>query len=242
MVGAKTTQQGNCSKYAENVPHSCKKDPTVVDLLPGTPYNQQIANCCKGGILSSLLQDLSNAASSFQLTVGEAGTDNKSVKVPRNFTLKAPGPGYTCGPAKIVKPTIFITPDGRRMTRALMTWNVTCTYIFTVPGSENSHLLCFFVIFLQQNYSSLPFMCLFGKWFQREAAKKMEENLKAGAEFLSSGEMLQMVAEGMSKNACGNMEVMHGKEVADAQLELMMDVREVLVQLVLFEEMQMLKY
>ncbi|MFW8292605.1 hypothetical protein ACOIC7_28970, partial [Klebsiella pneumoniae] len=23
----------------------CKKDPTVVDLLPGTPYNMQIANC-----------------------------------------------------------------------------------------------------------------------------------------------------------------------------------------------------
>lgn len=119
MVGAKTTEQGNCSKYKGSVPHSCKKDPTVVDLLPGTPYNRQIANCCKGGLLSSSLQDPSNSASSFQISVGEAGNDEKTVKVPRNFSLKAPGPGYTCGHAKIVKPTIFITADGRRMTRAM---------------------------------------------------------------------------------------------------------------------------
>jgi len=48
--------------------------------------------------------------------------------LPRNFTLRAPGPGYTCGPAKIVRPTQFITTDKRRVTQALMTWNVTCTY------------------------------------------------------------------------------------------------------------------
>ncbi|WOH09795.1 hypothetical protein DCAR_0729254 [Daucus carota subsp. sativus] len=128
MVGAQTTEQGNCSKYKDYVPHSCMKNPKVVDLLPGTPYNQQIANCCKGGLLSSLLQDPSNAASSFQLSVGESGSNNKTVRVPKNFTLEAPGPGYICGPAKIVKPTKFISADGRRMTRAMMTWNVTCTY------------------------------------------------------------------------------------------------------------------
>ncbi|KAK4409813.1 protein COBRA [Sesamum angolense] len=49
-------------------------------------------------------------------------------RVPKNFTLKAPGPGYTCGPAKIVKPTKYVTSDGRRVTQAMMTWNVTCTY------------------------------------------------------------------------------------------------------------------
>ncbi|CAN1311931.1 Protein COBRA [Linum perenne] len=86
MMGAQTTEQGDCSKYKGNVPHCCKKTPTVVDLLPGTPYNQQIANCCKGG------------------------------------------PGYTCGPAKVVRPTRFWTTDKRRVTQALMTWNVTCTY------------------------------------------------------------------------------------------------------------------
>ncbi|CAL9779838.1 unnamed protein product [Musa acuminata subsp. burmannicoides] len=128
MVGAQTTEQGDCSRFKGNTPHCCKKDPTVVDLLPGTPYNQQIANCCKGGVINSWVQDPANAASSFQVSVGAAGTTNKTVRVPKNFTLRAPGPGYTCGIAKIVKPTKFVTQDGRRTTQALMTWNVTCTY------------------------------------------------------------------------------------------------------------------
>lgn len=128
MMGGQATEQGDCSKFKGNVPHCCKKNPTVVDLLPGTPYNQQIANCCKGGVLSSWAQDPTNAVSSFQVSVGRAGTTNRTVKVPKNFTLNAPGPGYTCGPGKIVKPTQFITADKRRVTQALMTWNVTCTY------------------------------------------------------------------------------------------------------------------
>lgn len=119
MMGSQTTEQGDCSKFKAGIPHCCKKDPTVVDLLPGTPYNQQIANCCKGGILNSWAQDPSNAVSSFQISVGSAGTTNKTVKLPRNFTLRAPGPGYTCGPAKIVRPTQFITTDKRRVTQAL---------------------------------------------------------------------------------------------------------------------------
>ncbi|EOY03771.1 COBRA-like protein 1 precursor [Theobroma cacao] len=128
MMGGQTTEQGDCSRFKGNIPHCCKKDPTVVDLLPGTPYNQQIANCCKGGVLNSWVQDPAAAASSFQVSVGQAGTTNKTVRVPKNFTLKAPGPGYTCGPAKIVKPSRFVSPDKRRVTQALMTWNVTCTY------------------------------------------------------------------------------------------------------------------
>ncbi|XP_072956156.1 COBRA-like protein 3 [Typha angustifolia] len=128
MVGAQTTEQGDCSKFKGNIPHCCKRDPTIVDLLPGTPYNMQIANCCKGGVINSWVQDPANAASSFQVSVGLAGTTNKTVRVPKNFTLRAPGPGYTCGIAKIVKPTKFVTQDGRRTTQALMTWNVTCTY------------------------------------------------------------------------------------------------------------------
>ncbi|RWW72338.1 hypothetical protein BHE74_00019878 [Ensete ventricosum] len=128
MVGALATEQGDCSRFKGNTPYCCKKDPTVVDLLPGTPYNQQIANCCKGGVISSWVQDPANAASSFQVAVGAAGTTNKTVRVPKNFTLRAPGPGYTCGVAKIVKPTKFITQDGRRTTQALndtaMLWGV----------------------------------------------------------------------------------------------------------------------
>ncbi|KAI9117620.1 hypothetical protein K1719_011786 [Acacia pycnantha] len=55
--GRSTTEQGDCSRFKGNIPHCCKKDPTVVDLLPGTPYNQQIANCCRGGVLNSWAQD-----------------------------------------------------------------------------------------------------------------------------------------------------------------------------------------
>ncbi|XP_043715623.1 COBRA-like protein 1 isoform X1 [Telopea speciosissima] len=127
-MGGQATEQGDCSRFKATTPHCCKKDPTIVDLLPGTPYNQQIANCCKGGVINSWAQDPANAASSFQLSVGQAGTTNRTVRVPKNFTLKAPGPGYTCGPAKIVKPTRFVSADQRRATQALMTWNVTCTY------------------------------------------------------------------------------------------------------------------
>ncbi|MCD9639510.1 hypothetical protein HAX54_024092 [Datura stramonium] len=127
-VGGQATEQGDCSRFKGSIPHCCKRDPIIVDLLPGTPYNQQIANCCKGGVISSWVQDPDKAVSAFQLSVGQAGTSNKTVRLPKNFTLKAPGPGYTCGPAMKGKPTKFPTPDGRRFTQALMTWKVTCTY------------------------------------------------------------------------------------------------------------------
>ncbi|KAK8949523.1 COBRA-like protein 4 [Platanthera zijinensis] len=119
MVGAQTTEQGDCSKFKGNIPHCCDKSPTVVDLLPGVPYNQQIANCCKGGVVASWGQDPSAAVSAFQVSVGLAGTSNKTVKLPTNFTLLGPGPGYTCGPAKVVPSTTFLTPDRRRKTQAL---------------------------------------------------------------------------------------------------------------------------
>jgi hypothetical protein len=49
----------------------------------------------------------------------QSGTSNKTVKLPQNFTLRAPGPGYTCGPTKAVEPTKFVSQDGRRSTQAL---------------------------------------------------------------------------------------------------------------------------
>ncbi|XP_010937850.1 COBRA-like protein 1 [Elaeis guineensis] len=128
MVGAQTTEQGDCSKFKENIPHCCKKDPTVVDLLPETPFGLQIANCCKGGVMSSVVQDPGKAASSFQLSVGLAGTSIKTAKAPKNFTFRVPGPGYTCANTETVEPSKFVSKDGRRKTQALMTWKVTCTY------------------------------------------------------------------------------------------------------------------
>ncbi|PON82080.1 COBRA-like protein [Trema orientale] len=128
MLGGQATEQGDCSHYKGNIPHCCKRSPNIVDLLVGTPYNQQIANCCKGGVLSSWGQDPANAAASFQLSVGQAGTSTKTVTPPKNLTLKAPGPGYTCGPAQDVPASKFISADKRRVTQALKTWNFTCTY------------------------------------------------------------------------------------------------------------------
>ncbi|KAJ7530700.1 hypothetical protein O6H91_14G015600 [Diphasiastrum complanatum] len=128
MQGAEATMQGDCSKFHGDVPHCCKKDPTIVDLLPGVAYSAQSANCCRGGVLSSYVQDPLNSVASFQIVVGKAGTSNITVALPKNFTLTTPGPGYTCSPAKVVKPSLFPTPDGRRHTQALMTWNLTCTY------------------------------------------------------------------------------------------------------------------
>nr|AAM67179.1 phytochelatin synthetase-like protein [Arabidopsis thaliana] len=128
MVGGQATEQGDCSKFKGNIPHCCKKTPAIVDLLPGTPYNQQISNCCRGGVISAWAQDPATAISSFQISVGQSGTTNTTVRAPRNITLKAPGPGYTCGPAKLVKPSRFISADKRRKTQSLLTWNITCTY------------------------------------------------------------------------------------------------------------------
>ncbi|CAA7030873.1 unnamed protein product [Microthlaspi erraticum] len=122
MVGAQATEQGDCSMFKEFIPHSCVSKPTVADLLPKTPYNQQIANCCKGGVLKPGLE------SAFQLSVGNAGTSVKTARMPVNFMFMAPNQQYTCGPSKNVRPTRFITADKRRMTSALMTWNITCVF------------------------------------------------------------------------------------------------------------------
>ncbi|XP_074299720.1 protein COBRA isoform X2 [Silene latifolia] len=128
VVGAKATRQGDCSRFKRNIPHSCSKNPTIIDLKPDAPYNQRIANCCRGGVLSSWFGYRPHSVSAFQISVGNAGTTNRTVRMPKKFTFDAPGAVYTCGPSKIIRPTIFITADRRRMTQALMTWNVTCLY------------------------------------------------------------------------------------------------------------------
>lgn len=123
MIGAQVTNQGDCSKFKGNVPHSCKKNPTIIDLKPGTPYNQQIGDCCRGGVLDSWSgkDDSRRSKSAFQIAVGVSvtGTTNKTVKMPKMFIFKAPGGGYSCGPAKIVRPTRFYTADRRRVTQAI---------------------------------------------------------------------------------------------------------------------------
>lgn len=118
MVGAETREQGDCSKFTGNLPHCCKRTPEVIDLLPGVPYNQQTANCCRGGVLSSYMQDPKTSVASFQVIVGNTGNKNTTIKLPQNFTIMTPGPGYTCSSAKVVPKTKFLSPSGRRITEA----------------------------------------------------------------------------------------------------------------------------
>ncbi|KAF8404249.1 hypothetical protein HHK36_009131 [Tetracentron sinense] len=129
MVGAEATEQGNCSKFKGRVqlPHCCKRKPVIIDYLPGTPFNMQSPNCCKGGVLSSMTQDPTKYGSSFQLNVGLDPSDNTTdLIIPANFSLGLPG--YTCGEPRNVPPSRFSSDHGRRWTQALMTWNVTCSY------------------------------------------------------------------------------------------------------------------
>ncbi|KAL9353786.1 hypothetical protein Peur_051756 [Populus x canadensis] len=126
MQGAEATEQGNCTEFKEStLPHCCEKEPFIVDLLPGTNYNAQTQNCCKGGVLSSMKQDPSKYVATFQMAVGGSGTNSQFI-MPENFTLGVPG--YSCGGAVKVEASRYTTDGGRRWTQALATWNVTCMY------------------------------------------------------------------------------------------------------------------
>lgn len=117
MWGAEATEQGDCSAFkGGQLPHCCEKSPVIVDLLPGAPYNIQSQNCCKGGVLSSMIQDPSRYAATFQMSVGGGG-NYSDFTMPENFTLGLPG--YTCGDAHEVKPSRYPADSGRRWTQAL---------------------------------------------------------------------------------------------------------------------------
>ncbi|KAM5574415.1 COBRA-like protein 6 [Rosa sericea] len=139
MRGAEAVEQGDCSSFkasgAGQLPHCCMKRPVIMDLLPGTPYNMQYTNCCKGGVLSSMNQDPSKYLSAFQMSIGnflvnrpgsDSPFDKLNITMPTNFNLGIPG--YTCGDAFLVPPTRFSDDKGRRRKQTLETWNITCTY------------------------------------------------------------------------------------------------------------------
>lgn len=118
MWGAETTEQGDCSAIkGDTLPHCCLKEPVILDLLPGAPYNKQVANCCKGGVLTSLTQDPEKYVSSFEMIIASASNDGSGPRMPENFTLGIPG--YTCGVAVKVPPTKFHEDQGRRQTQAV---------------------------------------------------------------------------------------------------------------------------
>ncbi|VVB13671.1 unnamed protein product [Arabis nemorensis] len=101
IFGAETTEKGDCSRFKQNIPHSCVRNPRVVDLLPGVPFNQKIANCCKGGVLDS------ESATAFQISVGNAGT-----------TVMMPKQQYVCGPTRKVNAIVLCH----------LTWYVSCVF------------------------------------------------------------------------------------------------------------------
>ncbi|XP_031379945.1 protein COBRA-like isoform X2 [Punica granatum] len=53
MYGAFATQQGNCSNHMFQVPHSCKKDPVILDLTPEAAPENRTEGCCQSGLLSA---------------------------------------------------------------------------------------------------------------------------------------------------------------------------------------------
>ncbi|KAG8368816.1 hypothetical protein BUALT_Bualt15G0086100 [Buddleja alternifolia] len=127
ILGAEATEQGNCSAFkGRQLPHCCEKQPVIIDLLPGAPFNNQAANCCKGGVLSSMNQDPGKFLAAFQMHVGSGSNNGSLPGIPGRFNLGLAG--YTCGEPFQVPPTKFVEDQGRRRTQAFATWNVTCSY------------------------------------------------------------------------------------------------------------------
>lgn len=121
MLGAEAIEQGNCTRFrGQQKPHCCKKHPVIIDLMPGTPYNMQSANCCKGGVLTSLTQNQAKHGASFQMNYMKSSFSvsgsSSNFSMPENFTLGIPG--YSCGTPFEVPPTKF-TKDGYRWQQVL---------------------------------------------------------------------------------------------------------------------------
>ncbi|OEL19069.1 COBRA-like protein 7 [Dichanthelium oligosanthes] len=128
--GAEATEQGDCSRVGGGSrPHCCQKRPVMADLPPGAPYNQQVANCCRGGVLSSLTQSNLTSTAAFQMVVGgfAAASDGggNEPEMPWGFDVGVPG--YSCSNATKVPPTRSKV-DKQRHVQVLLTWQVTCSY------------------------------------------------------------------------------------------------------------------
>ncbi|KAF8377023.1 hypothetical protein HHK36_030395 [Tetracentron sinense] len=137
ISGAEAAEQGNCSRFMGDLPHSCEKTPEVIDLLPGAPYDMQVANCCKGGVLSSKGQDPLHSQASFQMNIGESPKiSDHDMIIPKNFSLGLAG--YTCGSPFLVRPSKFTADNGRRHLQALISWKIRCLYSPLVGSTSPS--------------------------------------------------------------------------------------------------------
>ncbi|KAK7412028.1 hypothetical protein VNO78_03474 [Psophocarpus tetragonolobus] len=132
MLGVEAMEQGNCTRFkGQQKPYCCEKEPIIIDLMPRALYNMQSANCCTGGLLTSITQYQHHTNSklsyfsSFQMTYIKPSLPHSGDAMPHNFTLGILG--YSCGTPFQVPPTKF-TNDGHRWQQVLDTWNVTCIY------------------------------------------------------------------------------------------------------------------
>ncbi|KAB2600712.1 COBRA-like protein 1 [Pyrus ussuriensis x Pyrus communis] len=111
MSGAFANDQGNCSVHKNDIPHSCKKNPEILDLTPDALSENKSEDCCTGGALDAW-----------------APRQPFDGHPPLNLILKAPGLGYTCGPLLNVDPAVSRDFWGRRQRQVFRTWKATCTY------------------------------------------------------------------------------------------------------------------
>lgn len=122
MSGAIATDRGDCSSYSgSQMPHSCKKDPIIVDLARDVSQDKRSQHCCRSGLLSAHAIDPLNSLSSFELEVRNVGGNNNDTlgQAPKNLTLVAPGPGYTCSPFQLTDPTVSLDFGGLRQVPVL---------------------------------------------------------------------------------------------------------------------------
>lgn len=118
MNGAFAKDRGNCSSYSSQMPHSCKKDPIIVDFDTDVSPENRSEHCCHGGVLTASAINPLKSFSSFQLEVRNVG-QNPLGQTPNNLTLMAPGPGFTCSPFVDTDPTVSSYVGGLRQDPAL---------------------------------------------------------------------------------------------------------------------------
>ncbi|KAL0561048.1 hypothetical protein IC582_001466 [Cucumis melo] len=133
MNGAFATEQGNCSLFKFDIPHSCEERPVILDLMPEASLGNRSEGCCRSGVLSAWAVDRSKSFSSFEISVGSKDEDGNELP-PANITLMAPGPGYTCSPFLDSHPTVSSVIDGKREVQVFRTWKSTCTYSIFVDN------------------------------------------------------------------------------------------------------------
>ncbi|KAG7011749.1 COBRA-like protein 2, partial [Cucurbita argyrosperma subsp. argyrosperma] len=75
MSGAFATEQGNCSLFKFDTPHSCEESPVILDLMPEASPENRSEGCCRGGVLSARAVDPSKSFTSFEISVGSMDED-----------------------------------------------------------------------------------------------------------------------------------------------------------------------